>query len=109
MKQEPEKTGENRRWRSINGELDPSPIVPEAFDFKKFIREPKIIASFVASILGIVIAGLSIYITDDTVRVIGCLLGACISFGSVSQITGYINKRTAYEAQQNPPVKKKKK
>lgn len=100
--------GGDRRWRSINGEQDLSPIVPEAFDFRKFIREPRIIASFVVALLGIAVAGLSTYIPNDTLRTMGYIVGACLSFGGAGQINSYINKRTAYEAQQNPPQKKKR-
>ena len=109
MSREENRQAERRQWKSINGDPNLSPIVPEAFDFHKFIREPRIIASFFVSILGIAIAGLSIYIQDDTLRMIGCILGACISFGAVSQITGYINKRTAFEVQQRKAEKQGKK
>ena len=88
---------EQPRWRSINGTFQTAPIVPEEFHLGAFLKDPGVRISFVVALLGIALAGVSAFLASGTVRSALCILGAVISMGAVSQITGYINKRTAYE------------
>ena len=93
-----EPKNEGAQWRSINGDYPNSILVPEEFSFREFIRDRKVRMSFAVALLGIVLAGSALYVSAGTIRNMLCILGACLTLGAVGQITGYINKRTAYEA-----------
>ena len=86
-------------WRGINGDHAQAPIAREGFNFSAFIRDKSVVVGIVACVLGVAFAGLAIYLPSGFWRMLGCIGGACVSFAGVAQITGYINKRTAYEAQ----------
>lgn len=104
-----------RGWRSINGDQTPAPIAQEGFELRAFIRDRGVVVGIIACVAGVAVAGLAIYLPSGFWRMLGCIGGACVSFAGVSQITGYINRRTAYEAQNRPenrdfvPKKKKRK
>ena len=92
-----EAKNEGAQWRSINGDNQSGILVPEEFSFREFIRDRKVRMSFVVALLGSVLAGSALYVSAGTIRNMLCILGACLTLGAVGQITGYINKRTAYE------------
>lgn len=86
-------------WRGINDMHNGAGIdVPDNFSFHAFIHNRNVILGIIASIIGIAVAGISIYL-PSTVQLIGCILGACISFAGVSTITNYINQCTVNETQ----------
>lgn len=86
-------------WRGINDMQNGVGVeVPDNFSFKAFFHNPNVILGFIASIIGIAVAGFAIFL-PPTFQMIGCIAGACISFAGVNAITGYINNCTANEAQ----------
>lgn len=71
------------------------------FNFRNFVRNRSVIGGIVLAILGIIIALASICIPEGAVHTAVCLGAACLSFGGIGKITGYINKQTAKTIHRN--------
>lgn len=87
-------------WKSINGTPQQFQTAnPEIFTFQEFIHDRSVQIGILCCITGILVAALSIYIPWQTIHILGCITGACLSFAGISPITKYINNCTIAESQ----------